>query len=171
MVDRHRLDARQRGLGRRLGCTDHSPKPGAARAFGDGQRSGHRSDSPIERELTYRRVLDQPLGRKLPGRGENRERDRQVEAGSLLAQRGRSEIDGDPAIEWPLERRRDDAAPDPVFGLLACPVDQPDDGEPGNARLHVRLHLDLSRLESDESVGDRPCEHPDDGRREGVTRG
>ena len=46
---------------------------------------------------------------------------------------------------------------------------EPDDREPGNAGLHVRLDLDLPRLETDESMSDRACEHPFHGRREGAT--
>ena len=46
-----------------------------------------------------------------------------------------------------------------MLRLLAGPVGEPDDREPGNAGLHVRLDLDLSRLETDESMSDRACEH------------
>ena len=40
--------------------------------------------------------------------------------------------------------------------------------KPGTPELQVRLDLDLSRLEPDESVGDRACEHPAEARRGGV---
>ena len=66
---------------------------------------------------------------------------------------------------------RDDAAADAVLRLLAGAVGEPDDREPRDAGLEVGLDLDLARLEADESVGDRACEHPRHGRREGVTQG
>ena len=113
----------------------------------------------VERELADRRVLGEPLGRDLPCRREDGERDRQVEPRSLLAQRRGREIDRDPAVERPLERGGDDAAADAVLRLLAGAVGEPDDRESRDAQLEVRLDLDLPRLEPDESVGDRACEH------------
>ena len=50
----------------------------------------------VERELADRRVLGERVRAGPARRGEHRERDRQVEAGALLAQRRRREVDGDP---------------------------------------------------------------------------
>ncbi len=47
-----------------------------------------------------------------------------------------------------------------MLRLLARAVGEPDDGEAREAELEVGLDLDLARLEPDESVGDRACEHP-----------
>ena len=109
-------------------------RPGAARPLGDRERAGDRTDAPVERELADGRVLCEPLRRELPRGGEHGERDRQIESGALLAQRGGREVDRDPPVERPLERRRDDAAPDAVLRLLARAVGETDDREPGNCR-------------------------------------
>ena len=61
----------------------------------------------------------------------------------------------------------DDAAADAVLRLLAGAVGEPDDREARNARLEVRLDLDLARLEPDERMGDRAREHDTHGCREG----
>ena len=122
-------------------------------------------------ELAHGGVVRKALRRELTRRREDGQRDRQVEPGSLLAQGGRSEIDGDPAVERPLEGRGHDSTPNAVLRLLAGSVDEPDDGEAGDPRLQVRLDLDLPRLEADERMSDRACEHSCDGRREGATQG
>ena len=163
----HRLDAGERRLGRRLRRADDVRQPGSPGSLRDGERPRDRPDPPVERELADRRVLGEPLGRELPRRAEDRERDRQVEARALLAQRGGREIDGDPAVDRPLERGGDDAAADAVLRLLARAVGEPDDREPGDARLQVRLDLDLPRLEADERVRERASEHPRHGRHGG----
>ena len=57
-----------------------------------------------------------------------------------------------------------------MLRFLTRAVGQPDDGEARKAELDVGLDLDLPRLEPDESVGDRACEHPVDGRHKIATR-
>jgi len=167
----NRLDARKCRLGCRFCRADQSSQPSASSSFGDRERAGHGPDSPVEGELTYRCVLREAFWRELTRRGENRERDRQIEARPLFPQGSRSKVDGDPSIERPFERRGHDPAPDSVFGLLAGSIGEPDDREPGDAWLQVRLDFHLPRLETYESMSDRACEHTADGRREGVTQG
>jgi hypothetical protein len=153
------LDPGQSGLGRRLGCTDESQQPCATRAFRDGQRPRDRADPPIQSQLADGGVLSQPLGRKLPRRGQHRKRDREVEARAFLPERGRCEVDGDALVQRPLELRRDDAASHAVLRLLAGSVGEADDGEARHARLQVRLDVDLARLQADECMGHRAREH------------
>ena len=160
VTDRHRLDAGERRLGRRLRSANDAAKARPPRALGDGERPRDRPDPPVERELADRRVVGEALGRKLAGRGEHRERDGQVEARALLAQRRGREVDGDPPVERPLERRGDDTASDAVLRFLARAVGEADDREPRHAGLEMRLDLDTTRLEADESVGHRTCQHP-----------
>jgi nitroreductase len=50
-------------------------------------------------------------------------------------------------------------APDTLLCLLAGLVRQADDGECGHTALEVRLHLDGARVEADERMRDRTCEH------------
>jgi hypothetical protein len=69
----NRLDARERRLRCRFGGADQSSQPRAPSSFGDRERAGHGPNSPVQRELAYRRMLSQAFGRELPGRGENSE--------------------------------------------------------------------------------------------------
>src|SRR5207244_8868081 len=78
--------------------------------------------------------------------------------GALLAQAGRSEVDGDPPHR-PLELGRRDPAPDAVLRLLAGTICKPDDREAWNAELDVRLDLDPAGVEADECMRERACEH------------
>jgi hypothetical protein len=167
--DRDRLDPCESSLGRRLDGAHDTPEPGSACAFRDGERAGDGPDTPVEGELSDRRVLGETLRRKLTRGRENRERDGEIESRALLPQRRRSEVHRDTPVERPLERGGDHTAPNPVFRLLTCAIREPDDREPGNAGLKVRLYLDAPRLESDEGMSDRTREHTLDGRRGGVT--
>ena len=130
----------------------------------------HRSHATVQRELADRGVLGEPLGRDLPRGGQDRQRDREVEARALLAQAGRRQVDGDP-LQRPLELRRADAAPDPVLRLRARAVGEPDDREAGHAGVDVRLDLDAARLEADERVGDGAREHAPNVDGEGLRMG
>ena len=86
---RHGLDTRERGLRRRLGGA-HEPRQACAqRPLGDGERPWDGTNPAVQRELAHGRVLCEPFGWKLPRRPEYRKRDREVEARSLLPQRGR----------------------------------------------------------------------------------
>src|SRR5439155_8250626 len=89
---------------------------------------------------------------------EEGECDRQVEPRPLLAQiRGR-EIDGDAALR-PLELGGGDAAANAMLRLLAGAVGEPDDCEPGHPALQVSFDFDATRVEPDERMRDRACEH------------
>jgi hypothetical protein len=103
-------------------------------------------------------VTDERIGRHLPRGRQHRQRDREVEARPFLAQLGRSEIDRDPP-QRPLELGRGDPASHPLLGLLAGTVGQPDDRERRQPALEVRLDLDPARVEPDQGMGDRACEH------------
>ncbi len=166
----HGLDARKRRLGRRFCGADDTRETRSACTLGNRERSGYGSNAPVQRKLADCRVLRQPLWRDLARRGQDCERDRQVEPRPLLAQRSRCEVDGDAPVERPLERGRDDAASNAVLGFLARAIDETDDREPRDAGLEVGFDLDATRLEADERLGDRACEHPGQGRRGGVKR-
>ena len=172
MAHRHRADPRERRLGSRLCRAEEPVQPGPPGALGDGDRAGDGAHAAVERELADARVLEQPLRRELVVAGEHRERDRQVEAGALLPQRGRSEVDGDAALARPGEQRVDDAAVDPVLRLLAGAVGEADDREGRQVGAdEVRLHLDTARLEADDGGGEGACEHAIDGTAEAATGG
>ena len=97
------LDSSESDFRRRLGGAENSVEPGSPRSLRDRKRTGDRAYATVERELADRRVGGEPLGRKLARRREDGERDGKVEAGSLLAERRRCEIDRDPAVQRPFE--------------------------------------------------------------------
>ena len=156
---RNRLDPGERRLGRRLGGAEDPRKPGPPRALG--QRRARRRPAAGARRARARRRPRAPRAsaRNLARGREHRERDRQVEARALLPQPRGREVDRDPP-QRPLELGRGDPAPDAVLRLLAGAVGEPDDREPRQAALEVRLDLDAAGVEADERVGDGAREHP-----------
>ena len=151
VVHRDDVDTRQRRLGRRLRRADQASQSLTPRTFRNGDRARYRPYAAVEGELADTAVLEQPLRRELVRAREQCERDRQVEAGSLLAQRRRREVDRDPVATGPRQHRVDDAAVHPVLGLLAGAVGEPDDRERGQlGRDEVRLDLHPPRLEPDD---------------------
>ena len=148
----------QRHLGGRLGGAEHELDPGPSRPLGHDQRSPDRPHPAVERQLADGGVRPERARRNLVRGGEDGERDRQVEAGALLAQVGRRQVDGD-APERPLQLGRDDAAANALLRLLAGAVGQPDDGEGRHPLLQVRLDFDPPRLQPDERVGQHLREH------------
>ncbi len=158
--DRNRLDACQRDLRRRLCGADQAYLPVPVRPVGDCDRTGDGPDASVQPELAERGVLREALQWDLPRRGEDGERNGEVEAGSLLAQCRRREVDGDPALGRPGQPRRRDACPDAVLRLLTGSVGQPHDRERGQPAWQVCLHVHAPRLEADECIRDRAREHP-----------
>ena len=158
VMQRHRIDARQRHLARRLGRAEHELDPGPPSPLGDDERSPDRPHPAVQGQLAHGGVRPERARRKLVRGGEDGQRNRQVEAGALLAQVGRRQVDGD-APERPLQLGRDDTAADALLGLLAGAVGQPDDGEGGHAPLQMRLDFHPPWLQPDERVGQHLREH------------
>jgi len=80
----------------------------------------------------------------LPDRGEDAERDRQIEASAFLGQIGGGEIDGDAArrkIELAILQRR----AHPILAFLDFGFRQTDDGEIGQAVGEMHLDGDQRR--------------------------
>ena len=158
MADRDRLDSRERHLRPRLGGAHEPMRAVPPRAFGSDQRTGHRSQPAVERELADGGVPGEAADRDLAGSGDERQRDRQVEARPFLPQVGRREVHDD-AVARPVELGRFDPAPHSLLGFLARPVGQADDRELRSAELDVRLDLDPPGLETDESMSDCARDH------------
>ena len=154
MEDRYRLDACERRLARRRRRAEDPREPGGARPLRHREYAAHRAQTPVERELADGGVTLELLDRYLTRCREQRKRDRQIEPGALLAQPGGREVDCDPPFR-PFAAGRTDPAADTVLGFLARAVRQADDREGGDAAMHLRLHLDAARLETDERMGDR----------------
>jgi len=158
VTHRYRLDARERDFRPRLGGADEAAEPRAARAFGSRECAGYRAQASVECELSDRRVAVEAVAWDLVRGGQDGERDREIEARPLLAEiRGR-EVDGD-AAPGPLELGGGDAAADAVLRLLAGAVGKADDRERRHAVRQVRFDLDAARVEPEERVGGRACEH------------
>lgn len=158
MAHGDRLDPREGGFGRRLLWAYQPVETGAPRGLGSDERPRHGPYSPVEGELPEGGVLGEPFGRYLMRGSENRERDRQVEAGALLAETRRGEVDGDPP-EGPFELGACDPAAYSFFRFLACLVGEADDRKRRHSTLEVGFHLDRARLEADERMGGGACKH------------
>ena len=65
VADGHRLDARERRLGSRLGRAEDAVEARPPCALGDRERAAHGPDAPVERELAHRCVLGEALARQL----------------------------------------------------------------------------------------------------------
>src|SRR5207302_4763657 len=94
--------------------------------------------------------------------------DREIESRSLLAQLRGGEIHCKAPVR-PVQLGRGDTATDTLLRLLAGAVGQADDRERRQPVLEVRLDLDAPCVETDERMGDRPCEHAADASGEVVT--
>ena len=158
MGDRYRLDPRERRLDGRLRRTQDPSQPGGAGALGDREHAAHRPQPSIQRELADSGVAVELLDRHLPGRSQQRERDRQVERRPLFLQARRGEIDGDLALR-PVALGGANAAPDAVLRLLARAIGEPDDREARDLADGLGLDLDAARLEPDQRMRDHSCEH------------
>ena len=129
------------------------------RRFGQGQHAADRPQASVEAELADGRVLVQPLARDLAGGGQDRQSDREVEAGTLFPKLGGREVDRDPLANRPFELGGGDSASHAVLRLLAGAVGEADDRETGDAVVEVRLDLDAAGVEADERMGDGAREH------------
>ena len=97
MVERHRLDAGESRLGRGASRAEDPGQARPPRRLRKGNRATDRPQPPVEGKLADGGVLGKPVARDLPGGGEDREGDGEIEARALLAQTGGREVDGDPA--------------------------------------------------------------------------
>ena len=160
VANRHGGDAGERSLPSGVGRTEETldaEPPGALR---NGENAAHAPEAAVESELSDGgRALERAPRQLLRG-GEHGQRDRQVEAGAFLAQLGGREVDGDAPVREAQLCGRDPAA-DALPGLLAGPVGEADDREAGKAVANVGFDVDVDapRLEADERVRDRACEH------------
>ena len=139
------------GLGAAAGRADQ-----AAVGLGRGQRGGqgadHRDQRAVERELAEGHRAGDLVVREDLHRGEQRERDGQVEVRAFLGQVGGREVDGD-ALGRQREAHGGHRGADAFLGLGDRLVGQADEVEGGQAGGDGALHLDEPRL--DPLEGDR----------------
>ena len=103
-------------------------------------------------------MFGETLGRDLARGCEHGECDWEIEAGSFFAKTRGGQVDRDPA-QGPFELCARDAAADALLRLLARLVRKTHDRERRHAALQMRLHLDGTSFETDESMGGGACEH------------
>jgi hypothetical protein len=120
---------------------------GAAAVHGEAhrQRAAHRAQVAGEREFAGEFVAVEFPGRDLLGRGQDAERDRQVEAAGFLGQLGRRQIDGD-APAGHLEARILQRGAHPVLGFADLGVGQAHDVHRRQTVGQVHLDADGGRL-------------------------
>jgi hypothetical protein len=106
-------------------------RAGATCAFRDRKGPADRAHPTVERELADGRMLADAIERHLPGGGEDRQSDGQVERRALLAERRRRKVHGDAPLAGPLEGGGVHARAHAVLRLLARTIGEPDDREPG----------------------------------------
>jgi hypothetical protein len=158
-VERHRFDARERNFGPGFRRTHEATRPVSFCTLGGHEQARDGTEAAVEGKLTHGGVAGETACRDLMGRLEQGEGDRQVEAGALLPQVGRGEVDRDPAVVRPEELSRGDSASDSLLRLLAGAVGEPDDGERGDTALEMSLYLDAPRVETDKSVSNGSRQH------------
>jgi hypothetical protein len=90
-----------------------------------------------------------PRGGHLGGGREHPHRDRQVEAGALLAERSRREVHDD-ATEGPFQAGALDRRSDPIARVLHARAGQPGHGERRESATHVRLDGDEMAADADD---------------------
>ena len=152
------LDPRKRGFRRTFRRAQELLKPAATSAFGSGEHAADRSQASVQAELADGSMLRDAFRRHLPRGGQNGKGDRQVESRAFLAQLGRRQVDRD-AMSWPLQLRGGNPAAHAMLRLLAGAVSQAYERECRQAVLKVRLDVDPARVEPDQRMRDRSCEH------------
>jgi hypothetical protein len=120
----------ERGLDQ-VGLGDDQ-EPGARPPGGQGGREHALDGADVAAEA---QLADGPQAleggrRHRPGRGQQPDRDRQVEPGALLGQVGRGQRHGDAPV-WPLVAGVAEGGPEPVAGLQHGRAAEPDHGHGG----------------------------------------
>ena len=133
-------------------------QPARARGGGDRERAADRPHAAVERELAGDRDAGEMVLQRMAGRGEERERDRQIVGGAFLAEVRRREIDGDAAgrdLEAGVAERRADA----ILALADARVGEPDGLRVRDAGREVDLDLHRVGVDADEGARDHGREH------------
>ena len=139
------------------GATTTDRATSASRRGDQRQHAGHRPQPAVERKLPQQRRSRQPVERRQLARGgEDPDRDRQVVAGAVLRQVGRSKVHGD-AARGDLEPAVAQRAADPFARLLHGVPREADDGEAREAEGDVDLDARRGKCldPQDRGAGDR----------------
>ena len=148
--DRRLLDALPRD--------DHAFEAGAQNALGDSERPVAGTQPAVEAELAEHGQPLQRLGRHLFARREDADRDRQIEAGAVLAQVGRREVHRDAALRE-LEARVGDRSAHALARLAHRSIPESDDRERRQSLTYVDLDRDASGFDAVDGEGGDLGEH------------
>ena len=115
-------------------------------------------DRPVERQFAEEHAVGNlaPLDHSL--RGEDAERNREVERGAGLSHVGRRQIHRDP-VGWKLEPGVADRGAHPIAALPNARIRQADHREAGKAERDVHLHVDRTRINTEDGGGPKAGQH------------
>jgi hypothetical protein len=125
----------------------HRLEPGGPGALGDHERPAAGPDDPAEGELADDGDAVELHPRGLTARGQEPDRDREVESRSPLRQARGRQVDRDPPLRQ-LEPLVAERGPHALPRLADGEVAQPDDRERGQPGAHVDLHDHGARLQA-----------------------
>ncbi len=158
------LDAVYRGTGDRQRLVavrqrdDHLAQAGATRHQRRRQAARDAAHGAIEGELSQDEEIGQAGRRQVAVRRQDAEGDRQVEPGSLLAQVGGRQADGD-AARRDLEPGVADGGAHAVGALAHRRVGKPDGVDSGETPADVALDEEGDRFDAEENGASDPGEH------------
>ena len=148
-------DARFGRILRRQQQASESQPP---RRDGNRQHAANRVDRAVQRQFADDHGVVNRLAGQWAGRGEQAQRDRQVERRPGLPHVGRREVDGDAMVgevEAGVANRGSDAVPALAHGRIG----QPDHGEVGEPERNVDLDVDRIRLDPEHRGAAKAGQH------------
>ena len=122
---------------------------------------GRRQQLALQRELTREGEPSSAGRRHLRGRREHRRRDREIEAGTFLAEVGRRQVHDDPA-ERPLQARALDGRADAVARVVHGGAGEPGEDQRGEPAPDVRLDGDEVSADAEHRDPHNPPVHDAD---------
>jgi hypothetical protein len=148
----------QRGLGGVLQRHDQALVAGLPSAGRERDRTRHRPQLAAQRQLAADRIGAEAVPGDLPRRRQQRDGEREVEAGAGLADVGRRQVRGQP-LEWELETGVEERRADALARLADRRVREADDGEGRQAAADVDLDRDLDAVDALDRECCHACEH------------
>jgi len=164
----------ERRLGSAGGRTEERACARTPRGLGESQRAAHRTQRAVECDLAEHRAVGEAHRRRLTGRDQHAERDREIRGRAFLAALGGREIHGDASVRQ-LESRVAERRPHALARFAGARVGKSDEEEGGKPRTDVDLALDGKRFDAPEGGGPHAAEHGEEeggpGSRHGSARG
>lgn len=122
------------------------------------QHTANRLDATVQGEFPHVEIALGPLDGDHPGGGQQTDRHRQVEGRAILADIGRRQVNGDPAV-GKIVAGVFDSGFDAVLAFLDRAFRQADRGKLRQTLGDVDFDLDTIRIDADQRPGQNPGEH------------